>query len=156
MSCGPEKAWPAGTGFGSRSRSRETAIMCGPVILTLIRDRPKTEAHTISVSKAETVYFGQEFYLLYNVTQRQNKLLLKTCEWTTVPPLFPTAPPFTLFFLPSTSNTEIEPLRYISSPGGCFQTHLACKRMGLTSGKQTSPGRLMLKRERSRRLNLVS
>lgn len=32
MSCGPEKAWPTGTGFGNRSGSRETEVKCGPVI----------------------------------------------------------------------------------------------------------------------------
>lgn len=33
----------------------------------------------------------------------------------------------TLFFLPSTSNTDMAPFLYTSSPGGCFHTHLAWK-----------------------------
>ncbi len=33
----------------------------------------------------------------------------------------------TLFFLPSTSNTDKFPFRYISSPGGWRHTHLACR-----------------------------
>lgn len=49
-----------------------------------------------------------------------------------------TSPCFTLFFLPSTSNTDIEPLRYISSPGGCFHTHFACKRMEFISVWETN------------------
>lgn len=32
---------------------------------------------------------------------------------------------FTLFFFPSTSNTEMFPFLQISSPGGCFHTHFA-------------------------------
>ena len=37
----------------------------------------------------------------------------------------------TLFFLPSTSKTDMLFFLYISSPGGCLHTHLACTHFGL-------------------------
>lgn len=42
----------------------------------------------------------------------------------------------TLFFLPSTSNTDIAPFLYTSSPGGCFHTHLACRKIDKYMNKE--------------------
>lgn len=60
MFCGPEKAWPTGTGFGNRSGSRKTEFKCGPVTPELIRSRPKIKDQTIIVNEAESVCFGQQ------------------------------------------------------------------------------------------------
>lgn len=159
MSCGPEKAWPTDTGFGSRSTSRKKESSCvGQWFLNLRDKGVKLKIMSLLLMKQKLCVLTNRrtLHSLQGETDTEQIPSEAVSVQRCPPPLCSRALLFTLFFLPSTSNTDIEPLRYISSPGGCFHTHFACKGMEFTSGKQTFPRRQLCKGGKNRSSNLVS